>query len=179
MELMESIRQRRSIRQFQEKDIPDKDLKTILEAVQWAPSWANTQCWEIVVVKDVDIKLKLQETLPSSNPAFKGMMQAPVVLAVCGKKEKAGFYHGKATTRFGDWMMFDLGLATQNICLTAHALGLGTVVVGLLDHPKADRILKLPDGYETVALLPLGVPLKPAKAPPRREIDDFMHDNIF
>ena len=178
-ELMEIIKGRRSIRRFQEKEVPEESLNKILEAVQWAPSWANTQCWEIIVVKDPQNKERLQETLPKSNPASKAMVEAPVVLVVCGKLQSSGYYKGQVTTKHGDWFMFDLGIATQNICLVAHAQGLGTVIIGLFDHNKAKEVVALPEGYEVVAMVPVGYPAKESSAPRRREISEFTHYERF
>ena len=138
--------------------------------MRWSPSWANTQCWEVVVVKDQETKQKLQATLTPTNPAGKAMVEAPVVLVLCGQLQSAGFYKGQVTTKFGDWFLYDLGIATQTICLTAHALGLGTVVVGLFDQNKAKAVLGVPEGYELVTMLPLGYPEKIPAAPKRREI---------
>jgi nitroreductase len=151
----------------------------VLEAVRWSPSWANTQCWEVVVVKDQAIKQKLQAALPPTNPASKAMVEAPVVLVLCGQLNKSGSYKGQVTTKFGDWFLFDLGIATQSICLAAQSLGLGTVVVGLFDHNQAKQVVGLPDGYELVAMLPLGYPAKEPAAPKRREISEFAHREKF
>ena len=178
VEFMEVVKARRSIRKYEEKDIPDELLNQVLEAVKWAPSWANTQCWEVIVVRDAKKKEKLQETL-IKNPAAKAMVQAPVVLVFCGKLKSAGYYKGEETTKFGDWFMFDLGIASQNICLTAHALGLGTVIVGLFDHNKAGEILEVPEGYELVDMIPLGYPAKSPEAPKRREVSEFTHYDSF
>jgi nitroreductase len=178
-ELMDIIKGRRSIRRYQEREIADADLQKILESVQWSPSWANTQCWEIVVIKDKDMKEKINETLTATNPARKGLPGAPVVLAVCGKTQSSGYYKGEVTTKFGDWIMFDLGIATQSICLTAHSLGLGTVVVGLFDHDKAKQVLGAGEGYEVVALIPVGYPAKDSPVPKRREISEFTHYDKF
>ncbi|HDG98835.1 MAG TPA: nitroreductase [Desulfobacterales bacterium] len=178
-ELMEVIRGRRSIRRFEQEEVPQQALDAILEAVQWAPSWANTQCWEIIVVRDQAAKEKLQATLPKTNPASKAIVQAPIVLVVCGKLKSSGYYKGQVTTKHGDWFMFDLGIATQNICLAAYDQGLGTVIVGLFDHDKAKEILGLPDGYEVVAMVPVGYPAKDSPAPRRREISEFVHYEEF
>jgi nitroreductase len=179
-EFMDVVRQRRSVRKYEETPIPDEKLDTLLEAVKWAPSWANTQCWEIIVIKDPVVKEKLQSSLPAKGqPATKAMVQAPVVLAVCGKTKSSGYYKDLVTTKFGDWFMFDLGIACQNICLTAHSLGLGTVMVGLFDHDKAAGILNVPAGYELVVLIPLGFPAKQTSAPRRREISEFIHHDTF
>jgi nitroreductase len=101
------------------------------------------------------------------------------VLAVCAKLERAGFYNGQKSTKYGDWFMFDLGIATQNICLTAQDLGLGTVIVGLFDHNKANRLLNVPEGVDCVALVPLGYPNQTPKTPKRRDVAEFTHQDTF
>lgn len=179
-EFMDLVKTRRSIRKYEDRDVPPATLDTVLEAVRWAPSWANTQCWELVVVRDRSIRQQLQSTLPpKGNPAAGAMVQAPVVLALCGRLKRSGYYKEQASTKFGDWFMFDLGIACQTICLAAHALGLGTVVVGLFDHDKAKAILKVPEGCELVAMIPLGFPAKVSSAPHRREIAEFTHQETF
>jgi len=178
-ELMEVIKARRSVRKYEEKDVPEEVLNSMLEAVRWSPSWANTQCWEVVAIRDKTIKENLKEVIFPKNPATNAITQAPVLLAVCGKLKSSGFYNNIVTTKFGDWFMFDLGLFTQTLCLAALDFGLGTVVVGLFDHDKAKGIIKVPEGYELVALVPLGYPAKISSAPQRREIREFVHYNIF
>ncbi|MGD2125974.1 MAG: nitroreductase family protein, partial [Desulfobacteraceae bacterium] len=160
-------------------EIPQEHMDQILESIRWSPSWANTQCWEVVLVKDPAVKEKLQETLPRTNPASKGITQAPVVLALCGKLKSSGYYKGEVTTKLGDWFMFDLGIATQSLCLTAHSLGLGTVIVGLFDHNRVKEILGLGENFEVVVLIPIGYPAKDAPAPKRREISEFTHYDKF
>ena len=177
-ELLDIIKGRRSIRKYQDKEIPESYLNKILESVQWSPSWANTKCWEVIVIRDLDTKEQLQGTLVK-NPATKAMIQAPVVLVLCGKQKSSGYYKGEVTTKFGDWFMFDLGIAAQSLCLTAYDLGLGTVIVGLFDHNKTKEILSVPEGYEVVSMIPLGYPAKDSKAPKRREIKEFTHYDIF
>lgn len=178
-ELMAVIKGRRSIRKYQDREVPEEMLEQLFEAVKWTPSWANTQCWELIVVTDQETKERLQETISTGNPATRAMVNAPVVLALCGRLEKAGYYHGQVTTKFGDWFMFDLGLATQNLCLAAHNLGLGTVIVGLFDHDKAGALLRVPAGYELVVFIPLGYPARTPMAPRRREPVEFIHRNRF
>ena len=179
-EFMDIVKGRRSVRKYDAREVPDETLNTILEAVRWAPSWANTQCWELAVVRDRAIKEQLQATLPpKGNPAHGAIVQAPVVVALCGRLKSSGYYKDQVTTKFGDWFMFDLGIACQTICLAAYALGLGTVVVGLFDHDKARAVLKVPQGHELVALIPLGYPARISSAPNRREVTEFTHQDTF
>jgi nitroreductase len=177
--VLDNIKNRRSIRQYLNKDVPENILTEIIEAVRWSPSWANTQCCEVVVVKDSEVKAKLQKTVSTGNPAHDAIIEAPVIVAMCAKPKLSGYYKNQSTTKFGDWFMFDLGIATQTLCLAAHSLGLGTVVVGLLDHNSAASILNLPDEHELVCLIPVGYPAKVPSAPNRRETEEFIHDERF
>jgi nitroreductase len=178
-DLMNLIRERRSIRNYEPKEVPPDKLQAILEAVQMTPSWANTQCWEVIVVTDPEIKQQLQEAVPKANPAHKSITAAPVILALCARKGISGYYKDVATTQFGDWFMFDLGLAAQSICLAAHSLGLGSLIIGLYDHVRTKSVLGVPEGVDQVALITLGYASKVPSPPKRRDIREFIHENRF
>jgi nitroreductase len=76
--------------------------------------------------------------------------------------------------------MFDLGIATQTLCLIAHEMGLGTVVVGLMDHDACKKVIALPDGYEVAAVIPIGRPAgEPKEGPARKTVSDMLHLNTF
>jgi nitroreductase len=175
---MEVLKSRRSIRKYEAKDVGDEVLNQVLDSVRWSPSWSNTQCWEVIVLRDNVLKQQLSEIL-GKNPATKSIVQAPVVLALCAKLGSSGYYKGKVSTKFGDWFMFDLGIAAQSMCLSAAALGLGTVIVGFFDHNKARDILGVPEDFEVVSLIPVGYPAKSPKAPKRRKISEFTHYDRF
>ena len=179
MDLLKIIKERRSIRRFMDKPISDDIIDRLLESIQWAPSWANTQCWEIILVKNNGQKESLQKCLGKGNPASKGLLEAPVVFAFCAKRAVSGFYKGEVTTNKGDWYMFDIGLSVQNFCITAYALGLGTVIVGLFDADEAEKVLSIPSGYSIVAIVPTGYPARETKAPPRKDVKDFLHHEKF
>ena len=174
MDLMEAIKGRRSIRRYKPDPVPQETLLSVLEAVRWAPSWANTQCSEVVVVRDQGLKSELAKTLRTGNPAARAMTDAPYVIVLCGKKGVSGYYNGQPATEKGDWLMFDTGLAMENLCLTAHMLGLGTVIIGLFDHEKVAEILKVPEGIEVVAMTPLGYRATEGNAPRRKEVSEFV-----
>lgn len=178
-QVLEAIKERRSIRKYEPTPVPDEVLQQVLEAIQWSPSWANSQCWEVVVIKDQGIKEKLQGTMSKGNPSTKAIVDAPVLLAMCAKMERSGFYKDEASTILGDWFMYDLGLATQNVLLTAHSLGLGAVVVGLYDLEAAADVLNVPEDCQLVSLIPLGYPAKGSPAPKRREIAEFTRADTF
>src|SRR6056297_2470883 len=156
--VMDVIRNRRSIRKYEDRDVDADTLNALLDSVRWAQSWANTQCWEVVVVRDQGVKDRMAEAVLKGNPAQKSVSDAPVVLVLCAKLQSSGYYKEAVTTKFGDWFMFDIGIAAQNISLCAESMGLGTVVMGLFEHDKIADILGVPGGYEVVTMMPVGYP---------------------
>ncbi|MDO8472488.1 MAG: nitroreductase family protein [Dehalococcoidia bacterium] len=179
MELFQSISGRRSVRRFTPEDVSDDKVSRILEAARWAPSWANTQCCRFVVVRDPSIKEALAGTLTPTNPAIETTRTAPVLIAVCAELKRSGYKKGQVTTEKGDWFMFDAGLAVENMVLAAHSLGLGTVIVALLDARKAAGILKLPDSMSFVVLLPVGHPDQAPIAPPRKPLAELVYREAY
>lgn len=179
MDVMEAIKTRRSIRSYKPDQIPENMLTEILEAARWAPSWANSQCWEFVVIQDFEVKKHLATHLSPNNPATTAITEAPLVIAACGHRGKSGYYKGEPRTDKGDWYMFDLGIATQNLALAAHSLGLGTVHVGFFNHKEVAKILEIPDDMEVVELLPLGFPASEPKPTPRKELKEIVSHNKY
>ncbi len=180
MEVLEAIKTRRSIRKYKPVPLNDERLQTVLEAARWAPSWTNTQCWEFIVVKNTETKKKLAETLlMERNPATEAVKNAPIVIVACARLGLSGFYRGEPLTDKGEFFMFDVALALQNLALAAHELGLGTVHVGAFDAKKAAEILNVPTRVCVVELMPLGYPLEVPKAPQRKELKDFLYSEKY
>jgi nitroreductase len=113
------------------------------------------------------------------NPSLSSMTDAPIVLVLCGKKGVSGFRKSQASTAEGDWLMFDTGIAMQNLCLTAYSLGLGTVIIGAFDHKKAGEILGVPQNVEVMAMTPLGYPAAEGMTPKRKEISEFVFQEKY
>lgn len=185
MDVMEAIKGRRSIRKYRTDPVPEDVLNAVLEAGRWAPSWANTQCWRLIVVRDEETKARLAETLRGtragrSNPATEAVRSAPVVIVACAERGLSGYYKNEmgqnvpATDKGEWWFMFDVALAMQNIALAAYALGLGTVHAGLFDSGEVARILDIPDNVAVIELMPLGWPDEEPAARPRNEINQFV-----
>jgi len=179
MDVLEGIKRRRSIREYKHDPVSDEILDKVLEAVQWAPSWANTQCWEVIVIREPEIKAKVAEALPPGNPALSSLKDAPILLVFCAIRHRSGFKRGEAITKKGDWFMFDIGLAMENLCLAAYSLGLGTVIIGNFDARKVEVLLGVPENISVVAMTPLGYPQKEGSAPRRKELADFVHFETY
>lgn len=175
MELKQAILERRSIRKYKANPVSDSQVKAIMEAARWAPSWANTQCTRFVVIRDTLTKNQLADIIKESrNPAAEAVRTAPVVIAACAQLKASGYYKGEVRTDKGDWFMFDVALALQNLTLAAHEQGLGTVHIGLFDAPKAAKVLGLPHDAALVELLPLGYPDEHPDPRPRKELSEIV-----
>lgn len=185
MDTLEAIKNRRSIRKYKNDPVDEKTLETVLEAARLAPSWANTQCWKFIIVRDAGLKAQLAETIEinptlGKNPAAKAFNTAPIVIVACAEKGISGLFNGKTATDKGEWwFMFDVAVAMENLMLAATALGLGTVHIALFDPQKVASILGIPDGYYVVEMTPLGYPEYQPDPRPRKELSEIVFHEKF
>ena len=189
MEFMDVIKGRRSVRKYKSDPISQEKLNTLVEAVRWAPSWGNTQCWRLVLVTDPATREKLAATCQSKdsdrpNPATRAVMTVPVCVVACAETGRSGFKRlpdgsKVPSTDKGDWYMFDLALALENLVLTAYSLGLGTVHVGHFDSKKVGEIIGAPEDVKVVELIPLGYPDETPIPRPRKDFSEWVFYNKY
>ncbi|MCD8387210.1 MAG: nitroreductase family protein [Bacteroidales bacterium] len=139
---------RYSCRNYSDLKIEKETLDTILRAAQLAPSACNRQPWRFYIVEDAD---KRAELLAKSKPAF---LAAPVVIAAVGLHDVA--WHRPSDGK--DHTDIDVAIAVEHICLAAADQGVGSCWVCSFDVEAARRVLKLTEGEEPIALIPLGYP---------------------
>jgi nitroreductase len=173
MDTLEAIRTRRSVRKFSDAPVEPEKLQAVLEAARQAPSWSNLQCWRFIVVTDSAVKeeignLSFVESFfgpkgYKSNPAQKALANAPVVIVACADPGQSGEIRGQ------QYYLADMGIASANLMLAAHDLGLGTVFVGVFDEERLGELLRIPPELRIVGLFPLGYPLEPGKGGPSRK----------
>ena len=173
MELFEAIRGRRSVRRFQEKDVPQELITQLIDAARWAPSAGNLQPWEFVVVRDPELKKALARA--ALNQMF--IAQAPVVIVVCADEIRSGSVYGPRGSTL--YCIQDTAAATQNLLLAAHALGLGACWVGAFSEDEVRRVLGIPLGVRPVAIVPVGYPAERPRPPRRRELGEIIHHEGF
>ncbi|MHA2500391.1 MAG: nitroreductase family protein [Candidatus Hodarchaeales archaeon] len=173
MDVLSLIRKRRSIRHFKGDEIPKEDVEKLLEAARWAPSAGNRQPVEIIIIESPSQKEQLAEA--ALQQRF--IEAAPVVFAFCADLDRSSARYGTRGSSL--YAIQDAAAATQNVLLTATALGLGTCWIGAFDEKRAAKVLKLPSHVRPLAIVPIGKPDRGSTAPPRRDIDDFTHHEEF
>jgi nitroreductase len=135
VDTLEAIKTRRSVREYQDRAVPENVINQLLAAAMAAPSARNQQPWEFVVITDREILKQISGINPNAQMAA----HAPVAILVCGNLA--------LETAPGYWVV-DCAAAIQNLLLCTHALGLGAVWTGT--YPNEERM----DGYTTLLDLP-------------------------
>lgn len=158
MDVMEAIRSRRSIRKFQSKELPLDHLKLLLEAARLAPSGANRQPWEMVVVTDLE---KMNELVPfCKNQKF----IADCCLFLVGIDDPQQ-----------KWGRVDLTIALDHVSLAAQELGLGTCWIGAFDGEKLGEHLDVPKNRIITVCLAIGYPDESPDARSRKPLEELFH----
>jgi nitroreductase len=152
MEVFECIVSRRSVRNYEKKDVPDELIGQILEAAIHAPSAGNLQPWEFIVVKDKTTK----KELALAALRQRHVEEAPVVIVVCADPEKSSERYGERGKNL--YCIQDTAAAIENMLLVANSLGLGTCWVGAFEEDEVREILNIPQRLKPVALITIGFP---------------------
>lgn len=169
MEVLKAVKDRRSIRSFQEKDIPQDLVDKLADGLIWAPSAGNLQSRKFFFVRDPDIKRKIAAA--ASNQKF--IAEAPLVVVGCTDSRIYDRYGDRGVNLYA---IQDVALSIMNMMLVAHENNLGTVWVGAFNEGDVFNIMDLPFHLRPVAIVPVGYP---AKVPPpplrvsRREAVEF------
>lgn len=168
MEFSELLQQRKSVRNFQDRQISPEILEQILKAANLAPSAGNLQAFEIFVATGSEKKAQL--TQAALDQEF--IREAPVVLVFCANSSRSEWkYKQRAIDLYA---VQDATIACTFAMLAATNLGLGSVWVGAFNDDKVSEALGNPPGLRPVAMLPLGYPARNPNPRPRRPIEDLV-----
>ncbi len=161
MPILEIIKNRRSIREFQKKEIPDEIIDKLVEALIWAPSAGNLQSRKFYFVSNQRTKKDLAN---ASRDQWGFIAQAPLVVVGCADNKISLKYGERGKNLYS---ICDVSVSIQNMMLLAHEQGLGTCWVGAFDEKEVSKILNLPESLRPIAIIPVGYPAEKPSAPPR------------
>lgn len=146
-ETMKTILNRKSVRDYTQKEISKEDLQDLLKAGMAAPSSRDRRPWQFIVISDKEILQSLGGKLKTAA-ALKGANKAVVV---CGD-----------TIISGNCWFLDCSAAAENILLAAESKGIGAVWTAVYPYADRDSIVRqameLPDHIMPLAIIPLGYP---------------------
>lgn len=171
MNFIELAAYRSSIRNFSTQPVGKGMLLQILEAARMAPSAANFQPWQFIVISEPVLLQLIKEIYPRE-----WFMTAPVVIAALGD-HNMGWHRGKDNKDFTE---VDVAIAIDHLTLAAADFGLGTCWVCNFDAGKFRELFNLPDNMEPIALIPIGYPATKANPEKQRKpIEKIVHWNQF
>ena len=173
MDTFEAIYGRRSIRAFVNREVTQTQLMKILDAGRQAPSAGNLQPWELVVVRDSERKMALAEA--AFGQYF--IAEAPVVVVICAHPARSARRYGRRGIDL--YCLQDTAAFIQNMLLASCAIGLGSCWVGAFYEAKAAEAIEAPNDVRPVAIIPIGYPAESPSAPPRRSLEDIVHEERF
>lgn len=191
MSLYDLILSRRTIRQFKSDPIARDTLEQLVNAARLAPSAANLQPLEFVVVDKEEVRRQLFPWLswagyiaPEGNPKRGQEPVAYIIVVVNLKVRKRGYEH-------------DTGAAVENMILAAWEKGIGSCWIKSVDTVKVSEVLKIPGKYEIDSVLALGYPAEKPRVEemrnsikywkdeegrltvPKRKLKNIIHYNSF
>ena len=174
--LKKIISTRRSIRKFKPEQINEEELVEILKLATWAPSAGNTQSWDLILIKDPEIKRNLARAALSQS----FIKKASHVVVVCANFFRSGRVYGKRGVSMYTYQ--DTAALIQNLLLLIHAKGWGAVWVGAFKDNEVADILNIDlenDNVRPVAIIPIGFPVKDPNPPKRIPLSEILHLDRF
>ena len=163
MNVFEAIKNRYSCRSYKKEPVPEEKLKKVLEAARLSPSAHNAQERKFIVVRDVEKRNQLSEAVGQSFVA-----EAPVIIVAVALDPEDILSSGVPS------YALDLAIAVDHMTLAATEEGLGTCWIGAFNQEEVKKILKIPEKYKVVVLMPLGFPVDKAGPKSRKNIKEII-----
>jgi len=162
MDILEIILKRRSVRAYQDKEIPDADLNKILESARMAPTSFNSQNFKIVAIRNPATIVRLAAL--SRSPFIS---KAPLILAI---------FNVNLENKYAP---LDAAIVADHIMISAWSLEVGSVFIGAYHNDEIRKFLSAPDTAEMIALMPLGYPADKEIPKKRKSLDELISYEKF
>ena len=164
---------RRSVRSYDPtKKISEQEVRTLLAAVQDAPSWANQQPTKYYVAISPEKLAAVQDLVGGNKDRIK---DAPVLIVSTYERGKSGFFRGNPANEVGDgWGAYDNGLSNCYLILQARAMGFDTLIMGMREADKLRTLFSIPDNEAVMAVIALGYRAAEPRRPAHKNLDDVV-----
>jgi len=182
-ELMEVIRKRRNITKFKNDSVEEEDLKKILEAARWAPSSGNTQPWELIVIRDSDVKREIAKIYARAISGLDEVkelpdryLDPPILIAICVDKRIGEKFPDFFSEEF--LLNASTGTLIQNMWLAVTSMGLGMSMGSqpISAQDELRELLEIPEYLWVPEIVQIGYPKTERTKTERRELQEFVHD---
>lgn len=169
----EVLTSRRSIRSYDAtKTISEEEVRTLMEAVQEAPSWANQQPSKYYVAMTPEKVAAVKELIGGNK---RNVQDAPVLIISTFERGKSGFFQGNPANEVGDgWGAYDNGLSNCYLIFQARAMGFDTLIMGMRDADKLRALFNIPESEAVMAVISLGYRKGQPVQPRHKQLDDVV-----
>ena len=171
--VFELIKNRRSVRKYKSKPVPNEILTKIMLSASYAPSAGNHQPWEFIIVRNEEKRRLITEACFGQD----WMIEAPVFIVACINMRLARAIYGERGERL--YGIQAVAAAIENMLIYAESLGLGTCWVGAFSEPKVTALLETPYYVRPAAIITLGYPAEKPEAPHREPLSEYVHFEKF
>ena len=153
MKFSKLVKSRYSVRAYKSDAVEEEKLQQVLEAARLAPTGANRQAFQLVVVHTKGREEEMKRIYPRD-----WFSEAPIVICACAAPD----------------YKLNIGIVMDHLILAATELGLGTCWIGAFDRDATREILGLPDDMEPIIFTPLGYPASEPGAKKRKDLDEIV-----
>jgi nitroreductase len=164
MEFLELVKVRYSVRGYKPEPVEEDKLRQVLEAARLAPTAANRQPFQIIVIRTAGREAELKRIY-----GREWFVQAPLIICVCAVQAQ-----GWVRRDGKPYMDVDATIAMDHLILAATEQGLGTCWIAAFDLEAAREVLGLPEGVEPIAFTPLGYPADQPRSKERKPLSDLV-----
>jgi len=177
--LLKLIISRQSDRKYANKPVEKEKLERIIEAGRMSPSACNAQPWKFIIADDPDLVLKIAEAASAKLLGMNSFVaQATVIIVIVREKPNMSSKVG-ATIKNKDYSLFDIGIATANICLQAEAEGIGSCIIGWFDEKQLRKLLAIPKSKRVELIITLGYSLSEKREKRRKPLEETVSYNKY
>src|SRR5664279_1177820 len=177
--IFDLIVSRQSDRKYSDNTVEKEKLDRIVEAGRMAPSACNAQPWKFIVVNDPELVMKIADAASAKLIGMNNFVaQAPVIIVIVREKSNMSSKVG-ATIKNKDYSLFDIGIATENICLQAEAEGIGSCIIGWFDEKIIRKLLEIPRAKRVELLITLGYSLSEQREKRRKPVEEKVSYNKY
>ena len=162
--MFDVILARRSIRHYEDNEIPKDVLDKIVETGRQSPSAVNKQPYRFVIVTDSGLKKELRGMFS------RFLDKAPVIIVGCANPK---------ALLTGKWATVDTTIALENMVLAAWSMGVGSCWIGSFNEQKIKEVLKIPESWKVVAQVAFGYPAEQPKPRKKKSIEELFGLNHF
>jgi nitroreductase len=163
MSVMDVIRSRRSVRKWKDKPLEKKQIETLMEAAQQAPSAVNWQPYRFVLIDDAG---KRKEVANAIGQRY--LSKAPLLVVGVADPNTSP-----------QWHLVDTVIALTQMMLAAYELGLAGVWIGAFDETDVKKVLDVPEDLVVAGILALGVPNQKPHPTTRKSIEELFARNNY